>query len=151
MADRPACPRPAHKGWDHPVPLDRILERGGGWACPGILPDGAGCGYEIRPAAVSAALTGEDLAAAASVAAQMYADGIAEGLRRARTPEAGFDVGFDVGYAANLEDRQFVHAVRRGFDEGCAARLAWSEAARDAERESARLAALAARPPQGSV
>ena len=30
--------------------MDRILTDGGGWSCPGILPDGTDCGYELTVA-----------------------------------------------------------------------------------------------------
>lgn len=49
------CPH-EHRGWAGPVPLDRIPARyGGGWVCPGILPDGEACGYEAGTAAAIAA------------------------------------------------------------------------------------------------
>jgi hypothetical protein len=49
-AARLICPR-QHRGWDTPLPLDRILTGpdAGGYDCPGIAPDGSACGYRIGP------------------------------------------------------------------------------------------------------
>ena len=43
------CPRPGHSGhWcEGSPPLDRYLD-GTGWSCPGILPDGSACDYQLR-------------------------------------------------------------------------------------------------------
>ena len=30
--------------------MDRILTEGGGWSCPGILPDGTDCGFGLTAA-----------------------------------------------------------------------------------------------------
>lgn len=63
----PCCPR-EHRGWDHPLPLDRIpAQYGGGWSCPGITPDGEDCGYQLgvarEPAVTPAEQAGRWLAA----------------------------------------------------------------------------------------
>ncbi len=52
------CPRGQHRGtWEHgSPPLDRFTD-GSGWACPGMAPDGAACGYELR---VGTAVSGAD-------------------------------------------------------------------------------------------
>ncbi len=76
-------------------------------------------------------MTREELAAAAALAAQFYADGHAAAL----TPEAGHALGFDAGYSANTADRAFVHAVIAGFEAGCAARHELAAALLDRDRE----------------
>jgi len=148
VTDRPVCPRREHRVWGAtPLPLDRIpADRGGGWDCPGVAPDGSACGYETGTAAAApAGMTDDALAAAAAIAYQMFLDGIAEGLRLARDPEAGYDTGFDVGFSAQQDDRPYVHAVIRGFEDGTAARHAWCERLTDRDREQARRRAAAAR------
>jgi hypothetical protein len=53
---------------------------------------------------------------------QAYKLGSEQERARLRDPQAGYDLGHDVGYAANLDDRAYVHAVMRGFEHGSQAR-----------------------------
>ena len=61
-------------------------------------------------------------AAAAGLFHQAYIDGREHERARLTDPQAGYDLGHDVGYAANLDDRAYVHAVMRGFEHGSQAR-----------------------------